>query len=84
MSYGNNRSRAGVVLQGYGVTLDLHGETFINSKTSITSSTFHTVPDAPVGSFELDLPEGPFSALGANGDLCALDNHRARQEEGHR
>jgi hypothetical protein len=61
-----------VVLQGYGVTLDLHGETFINEKTSITSSTFRTVPDAPVGSFELNLPEGPFSALGANGNLCSL------------
>ena len=61
-----------VVLQGYGVTLDLHGETFINEKTSITSSTFRTVPDAPVGTFELNLPEGPFSALGANGNLCSL------------
>jgi hypothetical protein len=60
-----------VVLQGYGVTLDLHGETFINEKTSITSSTFRTVPDAPVGTFELNLPEGPFSALGANGNLCS-------------
>jgi DNA-binding beta-propeller fold protein YncE len=58
-----------VVLQGYGVTLNLHGETFI-SKAGITSSTFHTVPDAPVGSFELTLPEGPFSALAANGNLC--------------
>ncbi|HTC59649.1 MAG TPA: hypothetical protein VK691_05955 [Solirubrobacteraceae bacterium] len=58
-----------VVLQGYGVTLDLHGETFI-SKAGITSSTFRTVPDAPVGSFELTLPEGPFSALAANGNLC--------------
>jgi hypothetical protein len=58
-----------VVLQGYGVTLDLHGETFI-SKAGITSSTFHTVPDAPVGSFELTLPQGPFSALAANGNLC--------------
>jgi hypothetical protein len=59
-----------VVLQGYGVTIDLHGETFIN-KEGITSSTFHTVPDAPVGSFELTLPEGKFSALAANGNLCA-------------
>ena len=58
-----------IVLQGYGVTLDLHGETFI-SKAGITSSTFHTVPDAPVGSFELTLPEGKNSALAANGDLC--------------
>ena len=58
-----------VVLQGYGVTIDLHGETFIN-KQGITSSTFRTVPDAPVGSFELTLPEGPDSALAANGNLC--------------
>ncbi len=58
-----------IVLQGYGVTLDLHGETFI-SKAGITSSTFRTVPDAPVGSFELNLPEGKFSALAANGNLC--------------
>jgi hypothetical protein len=58
-----------IVLQGYGVTLDLHGETFIN-KAGITSSTFHTVPDAPVGSFQLTLPQGPYSALAANGNLC--------------
>jgi hypothetical protein len=58
-----------IVLQGYGVTLYLHGETFI-SKTGITSSTFATVPDAPVGSFELTLPQGPYSALAANGNLC--------------
>ncbi len=58
-----------VVLQGYGVTVDLVGTTFI-SKHGITSSTFKTVPDVPVGSFELTLPEGRFSALAANGDLC--------------
>jgi DNA-binding beta-propeller fold protein YncE len=61
-----------IVLQGYGVTLDLHGETFINEKTNITSSTFHTVPDAPVGTFELTLPQGKNSALAANTNLCAL------------
>ena len=58
-----------MVLQGDNVTLDLVGTTFI-SKAGITSSTFKTVPDAPVGSFELTLPEGKFSALAANGNLC--------------
>jgi hypothetical protein len=58
-----------VVLQGYGVTVDLVGSTFI-SKQGITSSTFKQVPDVPIGSFELTLPEGPYSALAANGDLC--------------
>ncbi len=58
-----------VVLQGYGVKIDLVGTTFI-SKAGITSSTFRTVPDAPVGSFELTLPEGKYSALAANGNLC--------------
>jgi len=62
-----------IVLQGYGFTIDLHGETFI-SKAGITSSTFHAVPDEPVGSFELTLPEGPYSALAANGNLCAVTN----------
>jgi hypothetical protein len=58
-----------VVLQGYGVTIDLVGSTFIN-KAGITSSTFKTVPDAPVGSFELTLPQGKYSALAAHGNLC--------------
>jgi uncharacterized repeat protein (TIGR01451 family) len=58
-----------VVLQGYGVTIDLVGTTFI-SKAGITSSTFKTVPDQPVTSFELTLPEGKYSALAANGNLC--------------
>jgi uncharacterized repeat protein (TIGR01451 family) len=59
-----------MVLQGYGVTIDLVGSTFI-SKTGITSSTFKTVPDQPVSSFELTLPQGAYSALAANGSLCA-------------
>ena len=58
-----------VVLQGYGITVDLVGTTFI-SKKGITSSTFKTVPDVPVGSFELSLPEGPNSALAAPHSLC--------------
>jgi hypothetical protein len=58
-----------VVLQGGGVRVDLTGATFI-SKAGITSTTFKTIPDVPVESFELYLPEGPDSALAANGDLC--------------
>ncbi len=58
-----------MVLQGYGVTIDLVGSTFI-SKAGITSSTFKAVPDQPVTSFELTLPQGKFSALAANGNLC--------------
>jgi hypothetical protein len=49
--------------------VQLHGETFINKK-GITSSTFGAIPDVPVGGFELVLPEGPDSALAANGNLC--------------
>ncbi|MFZ1153794.1 MAG: hypothetical protein WAN93_02695 [Solirubrobacteraceae bacterium] len=59
-----------VVLQGYGVRVDLIGDTFIN-KAGVTSSTFKQVPDVPVNSFELYLPQGPHSALAANGKLCA-------------
>ncbi len=60
-----------VVLSGYGVTVQLHAETFI-SEAGITSSTFGAIPDVPVGAFELTLPEGPNSALAANGNLCKV------------
>lgn len=58
-----------VALSGEGVTVYLHGETFISS-AGITSSTFRTIPDVPIGVFELKLPQGPDSALAANGNLC--------------
>jgi hypothetical protein len=57
-----------MVLEGYGITIDLVGDTFI--KKGVTSSTFKTVPDQPVTSFELTLPEGKYSALAANQNLC--------------
>jgi hypothetical protein len=63
-----------VVLQGQGVTIELTGNTDI--KRGITYSRFDTVPDAPVTTFELKLPEGPDSVLGAflpakaNGRMC--------------
>ena len=58
-----------VVLQGDGVRVDLVAATFI-SKAGITSSTFKATPDVPFNSFELYLPEGKYSALAANGNLC--------------
>jgi hypothetical protein len=62
-----------LVLQGYGVTIDLIGDTFI-SKAGITSTTFHTVPDQPFNTFTLTLHNGPYSALTAVGNPCAETN----------
>ncbi len=59
-----------IVLTGEdGVTVQVHGETFI-SKAGITTATFATVPDVPFSTFELTLPEREYPALTANGNLC--------------
>jgi Domain of unknown function DUF11 len=55
--------------RGGDVHIELIGHTDI--KKGITYSKFETVPDTPVSTFELSLPEGPHSALTANGSLCA-------------
>ena len=52
-----------------GVTVQVHGETFI-SKQGITTATFATVPDVPFSTFELELPKREYPALTANGNLC--------------
>ncbi len=52
-----------------GVTVQVHGETFI-SKQGITSATFNTVPDVPFSGFELTLPQREYPAITANGNLC--------------
>lgn len=61
-----------VVLQGEGVTVILTGNTSINEKTKITSSTFAAVPDVPVNRFVLTLPSQSNSALTGYGDMCAM------------
>jgi hypothetical protein len=58
-----------IVLQGEGVSVILDGATYI--KRGVTSSTFASVPDAPISGFELTLPEGPYSLLSATGHLCS-------------
>lgn len=57
-----------VVLQGDNVTVDLTGST--NIVKNVTTSDFKSVPDVPVSSFELTLPQGPHSALAAVANLC--------------
>jgi hypothetical protein len=63
-----------IVLQanerGGHIRIDLTGNT--NIKKGITYSNFDTVPDAPISSFELTLPEGPHSVLAAIRNLCHL------------
>ena len=58
-----------VVLQGYGVTVELVGDTD-HHRTASLHRTFPSVPDVPFESFELKLPQGKYSALTANGNLC--------------
>lgn len=67
VSYGGAKfPEAVLVLQGDGVTVDLHGETFIAGKTGVTSATFRNTPDTPFESIEVTIPAGPFSEFGAN------------------
>jgi hypothetical protein len=68
-----------IVLQGEGVTIVLTGGTEV--RKNLLFSHFDTVPDAPVSSFALSLPQGPHSALAAVGDLCTqvVHKHRVRR-----
>jgi hypothetical protein len=57
-----------MVLQGEGITVQLTGNTDI--KKGITYSRFEAIPDAPISSFELKLPQGPLSVLAAVKPVC--------------
>jgi hypothetical protein len=59
-----------LVISGNGVTVILVGNTNINEKTNVTTTTFASNPDVPFTGFELNLPAGPNSAVGAVGNLC--------------
>ena len=57
-----------LVTNGDGVTIDLTGKTQI--KKGVTYTHFDALPDSPIQSFELDLPEGPHGVLAATANLC--------------
>jgi hypothetical protein len=75
VSYGGAKfPDAVVVLDGDNVHVELHGNTFINGKTGVTSATFKALPDVPFESIEVSLPTGPYSEFGANLPTKAKDS----------
>jgi hypothetical protein len=70
-----------LVLQGEGITLEVTGHTQI--KGGVTYSRFETVPDAPLSSFELKLPQGSFSALGAVTSPCGKTVRTSKRVRRH-
>jgi hypothetical protein len=57
-----------VILRGDGVAVILVGHT--NIVGGITTTTFESLPDAPVSSVTLSFPTGPHSIFGAVANLC--------------
>jgi len=58
------------VLQGDGVTVALHSETFINETTGVTSATLPAIPGVPFEEATVTLPAGPYSEFTGIGNLC--------------
>jgi hypothetical protein len=67
-----------VVLQDDGVRLDLTGSTVIAADGD-SSIAFDAIPDMPIDSFELYLPQGQHSVLGATTSLCTLSKTVKRE-----
>ncbi len=63
-----------LVLQGEGIVVYLDGN--LNIKRGLTSTTFNSIPDMPIGMFEIVFPVGSHSILGMNipakakGSMC--------------
>lgn len=63
-----------LVLQGEGIVVYLDGN--LDIKQGLTSATFNSIPDMPIGMFEIVFPEGSHSILGTNipakakGSMC--------------
>ena len=58
-----------LVTRADGVRIELVGRTEI--RNHVTYTHFDHLPDSPISSFELELPEGPHSVLAAPRSLCA-------------
>jgi hypothetical protein len=71
VSNGNQKfPEAVIVLQGDGVTINLHSETFIDEKTGVTSATLPAIPGVPFEEATVTLPSGKYSEFTANTSLC--------------
>jgi hypothetical protein len=71
VSNGNAKfPEAVLVLQGDGVTVDLHSETFIDEKTGVTSATLPAIPGVPFEEATVTLPAGQYSEFTTNANLC--------------
>ena len=57
-----------LVMEANGVRVIVVGNT--NIVKGITTTSFVTAPDVPVSSITVNLPVGPHSSLGANGNFC--------------
>ena len=66
---GSARPSLVLLLEGGGIDVHLEGESRI-SRTGVIKTVFADLPPVPITSFEIALPGGPFSILGAVNDPC--------------